>query len=73
MKNIICIRHGRAYHNKLSEKIGDRAYFLKESFDAPLLEEGLNQFFDGSYLGTNEDNNIKEFNDLLPDEPDWIT
>ena len=43
MKNIICIRHGRAYHNKLTEKIGDRAYFLKESFDAPLLEEGLNQ------------------------------
>ena len=37
------------------------------------LEEGLNQFFDGSYLGTNEANNIKEFNDLLPDEPDWIT
>ena len=43
MKNIICIRHGRAFHNVLSDKIGDKAYFLKESYDAPLVEEGILQ------------------------------
>ena len=43
MKNIICIRHGRAFHNVLSDKIGEKAFFLKESFDAPLVEEGILQ------------------------------
>ena len=43
MKNIICIRHGKAFHNVLSDKIGDKAYFLKESYDAPLVEEGILQ------------------------------
>ena len=33
MKNILCIRHGRAFHNVLSDKIGEKAFFLKESFD----------------------------------------
>ena len=43
LKNILCIRHGRAVHNVLSDKIGDKAYFLKESYDAPLVEEGILQ------------------------------
>ena len=43
MKNIICIRHGRAFHNVLSDKIGEKAFSLKESFDAPLVEEGILQ------------------------------
>ena len=43
MKNILCIRHGRAFHNVLSDKIGEKAFFLKESFDAPLVEEGILQ------------------------------
>jgi broad specificity phosphatase PhoE len=43
LKNIICIRHGKAFHNVLSDKIGDKAYFLKESYDAPLVEEGILQ------------------------------
>ena len=43
MKNILCIRHGRAFHNVLSDKIGEKALFLKESFDAPLVEEGILQ------------------------------
>ena len=52
MKNILCIRHGTAVHNELSEEIGDNAYFLKESFDAPLVEKGLNQAKD---LGENSE------------------
>ena len=52
MKNILCIRHGKAVHNELSEEIGDNAYFLKESFDAPLVEKGLNQAKD---LGENSE------------------
>ena len=43
MKNIICIRHGKAFHNVLSDKIGEKAFSLKESFDAPLVEEGILQ------------------------------
>ena len=43
MKNILCIRHGRAFHNVLSDKIGEKAFFLEESFDAPLVEEGILQ------------------------------
>jgi len=43
LKNIICIRHGRAFHNVLSDKIGEKAFSLKESFDAPLVEEGILQ------------------------------
>ena len=43
MKNILCIRHGKAFHNVLSDKIGEKAFFLKESFDAPLVEEGILQ------------------------------
>jgi len=43
LKNILCIRHGRAFHNVLSDKIGEKAFFLKESFDAPLVEEGILQ------------------------------
>ena len=43
MKNILCIRHGRAFHNVLSDKFGEKAFFLKESFDAPLVEEGILQ------------------------------
>ena len=43
MKNILCIRHGRAFHNVLSDKIGEKAFSLKESFDAPLVEEGILQ------------------------------
>ena len=43
MKNITCIRHGKAAHNALNDKIGEKAYFLKESYDAPLLEEGILQ------------------------------
>tara|TARA_Y100001970_G_C14012120_1_gene739009 strand:+ start:272 stop:856 length:585 start_codon:yes stop_codon:yes gene_type:complete len=52
LKNILCIRHGKAVHNELSEEIGDNAYFLKESFDAPLVEKGLNQAKD---LGENSE------------------
>ena len=43
MKNILCIRHGRAAHNVLNDKIGEKACFLKESYDAPLVEEGIIQ------------------------------
>jgi len=43
LKNIICIRHGKAFHNVLSDKIGEKAFSLKESFDAPLVEEGILQ------------------------------
>ena len=43
MKNILCIRHGRAVHNVLCDEIGEEAYFLKESYDAPLVEEGILQ------------------------------
>ena len=43
MKNIHCIRHGRAVHNVLCDEIGEEAYFLKESYDAPLVEEGILQ------------------------------
>ena len=43
MKNIVCIRHGKALHNVLSDKIGDEAFFLEESFDAPLVKEGIIQ------------------------------
>ena len=43
MNNILCIRHGRAAHNVLNDKIGEKAYFLKESYDAPLVEEGILQ------------------------------
>ena len=50
MKNIYCIRHGKALHNVLNEKIGEKAYFLKESFDAPLVEEGIIQ---AKFLGKN--------------------
>ena len=52
MKNILCIRHGKAVHNELSEEIGDNAYFLKESFDAPLVKKGFNQAKD---LGENSE------------------
>ena len=52
MKNILCIRHGRAVHNVLSDKIGDKAYFLKESYDAPLVEEGISKLnFEGINFG----------------------
>ena len=43
LKNILCIRHGRAVHNVLCDEIGEEAYFLKESYDAPLVEEGILQ------------------------------
>ena len=43
MKNILCIRHGKAFHNVLIDKIGEKALFLKESYDAPLVEEGIIQ------------------------------
>ena len=43
MKNSLCIRHRWAVHNVLCDKIGDKAYFLKESYDAPLVEEGILQ------------------------------
>lgn len=42
-RKILCIRHGKAFHNVLGDKIGDKAYFLKESFDASLVEEGILQ------------------------------
>lgn len=43
MKNIFCIRHGKAHHNVLNDQIGEKAYFLEECFDAPLVNEGLKQ------------------------------
>ena len=43
MKNILCIRHGKAAHNVLNDKIGEKAYFFKGSYDAPLVEEGILQ------------------------------
>jgi broad specificity phosphatase PhoE len=41
--NVYFVRHGYAYHNKLSEEIGDRAYFDERTEDAPLLEKGIEQ------------------------------
>jgi len=43
LKNFLCIRHGKAFHNVLIDKIGEKALFLKESYDAPLVEEGIIQ------------------------------
>jgi broad specificity phosphatase PhoE len=40
-KNIYCIRHGKAFHNILFNKIGNIAYSLYQ--DTPLVHEGYLQ------------------------------
>jgi broad specificity phosphatase PhoE len=53
--NVYFVRHGYAYHNKLSEEIGDEAYFDKRTEDAPLLEKGIEQ----ANIAGKEINNIQ--------------
>lgn len=41
IKNLYCIRHGYALHNKLFWDIGNKAY--EDYFDTPLLKKGYSQ------------------------------
>lgn len=41
MKNIVCIRHGKALHNVMFDTIGPEAYV--KYYDTPLVEEGIKQ------------------------------
>lgn len=43
MKNIYCIRHGKALHNVLFPLIGNIAYESVEYKDTNLVDEGINQ------------------------------
>ena len=42
-KSLYLIRHGKALHNELFEKIGSQAFRIPEGVDPPLIKEGIEQ------------------------------
>ena len=41
MKNVICIRHGYSYHNKIFKEYGIDAYQMAECYNSSLLRSGI--------------------------------
>ena len=42
-KSLYLIRHGKALHNELFERIGSQAFRIPEGVDPPLIKEGIDQ------------------------------
>ena len=53
-KSLYLIRHGKALHNELFEKIGSQAFRLPEGVDPPLIKEGIQQSIELGKTWTNK-------------------